>query len=161
MTYVFEALTTDICAAWRAGGPDANGKPPERAASDGGGNPCRHCLNDIPAGRQMLILAHRPFTHINPYAEIGPIFICAACERLADSKTLPPVLASRARHLLKGYSSRDRIVGGTGEIVETANIAAYVDRVFSNPAVKFIDVRSSANNCFTLRINRKTEEAAT
>ncbi len=48
------------------------------AVSDGHGNPCRSCLADIRAGAAMLIVAARPFPALQPYAETGPIFLCAA-----------------------------------------------------------------------------------
>ena len=51
----------DFVAAVRAGGPDANGQPAERATSGGAGVPCRSCLRDVPAGEAYLILAARPF----------------------------------------------------------------------------------------------------
>ena len=73
----FLALPTDTVRALRAGAPDAHRRAPERAVSDGGDNPCRHCLTEIPEGRGMLVLAHRPFTTPQPYAESGPIFLCA------------------------------------------------------------------------------------
>ena len=155
MGYEFRALGAELCAAWRNGGVDANGQVPERAASDGGGNPCRHCLQDIPAGQEMLILAHRPFGELNPYAEVGPIFICADCQRHDDGPALPPVIATRPWHLLKGDLRCDRIAYGTGAIVETPEIPAYIDRVLAHPDISYIDVRSATNNCFTVRIERQ------
>lgn len=73
----FVAIPTEIARAYQAGGPDANGQRPEHKVSDGGGNPCRHCLRMIPEGAGMLVLAHRPFPAPQPYAEMGPIFLCA------------------------------------------------------------------------------------
>ena len=76
--------------------------------SDGGDNPCRHCLREIEKGKDMLVLTHRPFGNVQPYAESGPIFLCAeACER-----------------------------------------------VFEDPQVEFIHVRSAQNNCYSCRIER-------
>jgi hypothetical protein len=85
-------------ARYQAGGLDANGQPPERHVSDGHGTPCRHCLRMAPAGAGLLILAHRPFPAPQPYAEIGPIFVCAdpaTCDAPALSSELPAILASR------------------------------------------------------------------
>ena len=73
----YHAIPTDLARAYQAGGCDAYGNPPERARSDGGGNPCRHCLRYIPKGADMLVLAHRPFPQTQPYAETGPVFLCA------------------------------------------------------------------------------------
>ncbi|MFN7050754.1 MAG: DUF1203 domain-containing protein, partial [Gemmobacter sp.] len=76
MTLHFTPIPTETVRALQSGAADANGQSPERHVSDGGGNPCRHCLQMIPAGAGMLILAHRPFTRLQPYAESGPIFLC-------------------------------------------------------------------------------------
>ena len=96
-----------------AAAPDANGRPPERAVSDGDGNPCRHCLAMIEEGAEMLVLAHRPFATVNPYAEVGPIFLHAReCEPFRG-KGAPPVLASPT-YLVRGYGADERIVYGTG-----------------------------------------------
>ena len=99
MSLIFSALPTEAVARLRAGGLDANGQPPERHVSDGGGNPCRHCLREIPAGAPMLVLAWRPFPAPQPYAELGPIFLCAApCERHPDSGALPALFRNTPRH---------------------------------------------------------------
>ena len=154
MSYIFHALSTKGVENWRSGGVDANRQSPARATSDGGGNPCRYCLNDIPEGAEMLILACRPFSHLNCYSEVGPIFLCAECERYDDGTQIPPVLASRERHLFKGYSADGRIVYGTGEIVETVDISAYLEKSFAQDEVRYVHVRSATNNCFTLRIDQ-------
>ncbi len=154
MTYLFQALTTEEVENWRSGGVDANGQAPEKAVSDGGGIPCRYCLKDIPKGHEMLTLACRPFPDLNPYSELGPIFVCSECERYVGETELPPVMAVRPRHLLKGYGVNNRIVYGTGEIVETADIPAYLEKVFSRDDVSYVHVRSATNNCFTLRIDQ-------
>src|SRR3989338_5984771 len=73
MTPRFTPTPTETVRAYQAGGPDANGQAPERHISDGGGNPCRHCLAMIPKGSPMLVLAHRPFPQPQPYAELDRI----------------------------------------------------------------------------------------
>ena len=66
MAISFKALATDEVRKLQKGGLDINGQRPEVAISDGGGNPCRHCLQDIPAGEEMLIVAFRPFPAPHP-----------------------------------------------------------------------------------------------
>ena len=150
----FTALPTDQVQALRAGGPDANGKPSERAVSNGAGNPCRHCLNWIPEGKDMLVMNHRPFDSVQPYAESGPLFVCAdECERW-EGDGVPPVLAEEGEaRLLKGYSPDDRIVYGLGRIVEPEDIPDQARVVLDDPRVAYVHVRSSTNNCYTCRID--------
>jgi len=153
MTLVFEALDSSLVQALRNGAPDAHGKPAERGAiSDGTGVPCRHCLEDTPAGREYLLLAHRPFPAPQPYAETGPIFLCADdCARWAGPG-LPPILRTRSGYLLRGYSADHRIAAGTGSVVPVGELAAYAAELLNDPRVAFVDVRSASNNCFQCRI---------
>lgn len=154
MSYHFTGIPTLHVQQLRDNQPDANGQIAERTKSDGGGNPCRHCLNEIPDGTEMLILAHQPFQILNPYAETGPIFLCADCTGYNENSDIPPVMINRPRHLFKGYSKDDRIIYGTGEIVETSDVDHYLTNVFADPLVAYIHVRSVLNGCFTLRIDR-------
>lgn len=151
----FTAMPTDFVRALQAGGKDAYGLTPERRISDGDGVPCRHCLTDVAAGKPYLVLAHRPFDALQPYAETGPIFLCAdECERHSDSATTPAMFLSREQMLLKGYSTDQRIVYGTGQVVPTADIAQVAADILQRPDVAFVDLRSARNNCFQARVFR-------
>ena len=156
MPILFTPIPTETARRYQAGGEDANGQAPERAVSDGDGNPCRHCLRFIPAGRGMLILAHRPFPAPQPYAELGPIFLCAdACDAPADRAEMPEILTS-PDYILRGYGADHRIVYGTGAVVPTDRIAAEADARLSDPRVAYVHVRSARNNCYQLRIDRRS-----
>ncbi len=150
----FHALPTDEVRAVQRGGPDFWGRPAERAVSDGDGVPCRHCLRPVPAGEDYLILAWRPFPDEQPYAEVGPIFLCAReCAAPAPAAEIPPFLSS-PDYLIKGYTADHRIRYGTGAIVATGQIPARADAILADEAVAFVDVRSARNNCFHTRITR-------
>ncbi|NIZ15105.1 DUF1203 domain-containing protein [Phaeobacter sp. HF9A] len=148
------AMPTETVRAYQAGQPDAHGQAPERAISDGGGNPCRHCLRYIPEGAEMLILAHRPFPSAQPYAETGPIFLCAdACARY-EGDAMPEVFTRSPDYLIKGYSAQDRIVYGTGIVIPQAQMMAQAEEIFADPRVRYIHIRSARNNCYQARIER-------
>ncbi len=153
ITYL--AMLTEEARAYQAEAVDAYGLPPERRVSDGDGVPCRHCLQDVAAGENYLILAYRPFPALQPYAETGPIFLHAkACVRADAAHETPAMLARRAAHLIKGYSSDDRIVYGTGKIVPSADLTAEAANILKRDDVAYVHVRSSVNNCYTCRIER-------
>jgi hypothetical protein len=148
------ALPPDLVRALQNGAPDAYGQPPEHTVSDGGGNPCRHCLRQIPAGAGMLILAHRPFPAPQPYAETGPIFLCAApCSRHQGAE-LPEILQTSPDYLIKGYSADHRIVYGTGAITPQAGLLQQAEAIFADARVAYIHIRSARNNCYQARIDR-------
>lgn len=150
----FTALPTAKVRALQNGGPDAHGHIPQRAVSSGKGNPCRHCLREIPEGREMLILAYRPFDVLQPYAETGPIFLCAQQCTRGGGDQLPEVLRISPDYLIKGYSAQDRIVYGTGVVIASQGLVARAKAIFDDPDVAYMHVRSARNNCYQARIDR-------
>lgn len=149
----FSPIPTEVVRAYQAGGPDANGQTPERHLSDGTGVPCRHCLQQVPAGRAYLILAHRPFPAPQPYAEIGPIFLCADACAPGGEVELPEIL-SAPDYIVRGYGADDRIVYGTGAVTPRDAIAARATELLADPAIAYVHVRSARNNCFQCRVDR-------
>jgi Protein of unknown function (DUF1203) len=150
------ALDSALVKRLQNGGLDANGHKPERHICEGGGRmPCRHCLTDIKAGEPYLILAHRPFGSVQPYAEQGPIFLHAeSCARHPDSADVPAMFLEREGYLIRGYGADDRIVYGTGKIVAPAVMVEAAQDMFANSRVTYIHVRSASNNCYQARIDR-------
>lgn len=147
----FYPLDAETIATIRAGGPDANGQPAERATSDGKGKPCRCCLGQVPAGEDFLIFAARPFPKAQPYAETGPVFLCANDCTPWTTTGVPPNLTTSPQYLIKGYSHDHRIVYGTGQITPTQDVASYVDILLTQDGIDFVDIRSASNNCFLAR----------
>ena len=149
MDIQFHAMPTQEVRTFQQGGLDANGQSPEQSVSDGLGNPCRHCLTDIPADEPMLVLAYRPFKSVQPYAEVGPIFLCGKqCAQYSDSALIPPVIRTRERVLIRGYDHHDRIVDGTGKVINTGDIHQAASDLFERHNLAYIHVRSASNNCF-------------
>ena len=151
----FEAMPEDTVRAFQAGELDANNQAPERQISDGGGNPCRHCLTDIPEGEPFLVLAYRPTAALQPYAEVGPIFLHAdACDRFAGQAEVPDIFRSRGQVMIRGYGANDRIVYGSGRVIATDGLAEAAANLFERPEIAYIHLRSATNNCYQCRVDR-------
>ncbi len=150
----YTAIPTDIARAYQAGRPDVFDHPPERATSDGGANPCRHCLKHVPAGADMLILAHKPFPGTHAYTEIGPIFLCADPCTTGTGDTVPEILTTSPDYLVRGYATDDRIVYGTGAVIQAETLPARSAEILSRSDVAYLHVRSARNTCYQLRIDR-------
>ena len=157
----FVAMPSETARGFREGMPDAHGQPPERHVSDGAGNPCRHCLDDIAEGDPFLILAWRPFPGPQPYAETGPIFLHAEdCERYDESSGMPAMFLEREKFLLRGYDRDDRIAYGTGQVVATADLAQAAAALLERADIAYLHVRSGGYNCYQCRIERAPPEEA-
>jgi hypothetical protein len=154
MTIRFAALPTESVRALQRGAPDAYGLAPEHKVSDGDGVPCRHCLKNVAAGEEYLVLAYRPFPALQPYAETGPIFLHAKeCERAGESDALPEILTG-PDYIVRGYGPDDRIVYGTGAVVPTAELQARAGALLERPDIAYVHMRSARNNCYQCRIER-------
>jgi hypothetical protein len=151
----FQALPTAMAEGIQSGMDDANGQPPERHISDGQGNPCRHCLMDIPEGEPFLVFAHRPFPTSQPYAVVGPIFLHAeTCERYDRAAGVPAIITDRDKLLIRGYGDDNRIVYGSGQVIASGDVAETAAKMFERPEIAYIHLRSSSYNCYTCRIDR-------
>jgi hypothetical protein len=155
MLIKFKAMPTEAVRALQAGAGDAYGMAPERRVSDGDGVPCRHCLKNVPAGQDYLILAHRPFPELQPYAETGPIFLCAeACERAPETDVIPDLFRATPDYILRGYGHDDRIVYGTGAVTTTHQICSRAHELLERDDIAYLHMRSARNNCYQVRIER-------
>lgn len=155
MPVKFLPLTTDEARKYQGGEADAYGGSPERLTSDGSGSPCRHCLTEIPEGEQMLVLAYSPFPALQPYAECGPIFLCAKqCVRHPVSLELPAMFQGWKQALIRGYTETHRIRYGTGQVIDIRETAVVAERIFADADVEYIHLRSASYNCYQCRIER-------
>lgn len=151
----FLAMPTEDARHLQNGGVDANGQRPEVHISDGNGNTCRHCLAEIAADEEMLVLSYRPFPRQQPYAETGPIFLHARrCERHPESAATPDLYLTRESLLVRGYTPADRIKYGTGQTVATADLAVACAALLEDADLAYLHVRSATNNCYQFRVER-------
>lgn len=105
-------------------------------------------------GQNFLILAHRPFTGLNPYTETGPIFLCAGDCAAGGGASLPAEILSAESYITRAYSADERIIYGTGSVTPTKRIEARCAELLADPQVAFVHIRSASNNCFLCRVER-------
>ena len=153
MKLTYHGLPTHIVRDIKTSGRDVYDLPVETHTSDGNVSPCRHCLGVVPKGMPYLVLAHRPFEKVNAYTEIGPIFLCAEDCAPYTGETVPTALDSPT-YLMRGYTTDERILYGTGQVIQHNNMMNRAAAILENPDVAFVDVRSAMNNCWQGRITR-------
>ena len=151
-------IPPDECERLRAGGPDANGRPPLRRVAEGVANPCRHCLGLIAEGDEKLVLGYRPFPALQPYAETGPVFLHArACARY-EAGVLPAWFDFLDPALVRGYDADDWILYETGAVVRGPELRVACERILADAAVAYVHVRSKFG-CFQCRVDRAGDDA--
>lgn len=153
MKLAVRGIDSDFVAHIRHGGQDANGQAALVRHATGGANPCRHCLQLIADGDEKLVLAYRPFTGLQPYAEVGPIFLHnRECTRY-DSNELPAWFAYLQPALVRGYDREDWILYETGTVVPGQQLSSACEKILANPDVAYAHVRSKFN-CFQCAVER-------
>lgn len=151
---IFKGMPSDQAGHLRDGGNDAHGQTPQIAVSDGDGLPCRHCMQMIEKGAAYLIVSHKPFSTTQPYAEQGPIFLHAEfCAAYKDDGNLPSVFDSPT-FIIRGYDASERIISGTGSVVERRSVVSKSQQLLDNPQARFVHIRSASNNCWLGLIER-------
>lgn len=152
MKIEFHAMPTSTAAQFHHARQDDYGNPIDKVSSDGS-FPCRLCCQHIPKGKSALILAYRPFAGTNPYAETGPVFLCAApCTSWSKPERIPDF--GSATYLLRGYCASEQIVYGTGQIVHSEAMGEYAKSLLRRAHIVWVDIRSARNNCFLGRLKR-------
>jgi Protein of unknown function (DUF1203) len=153
MGLVVQGIDSAYADAIRAGATDANGQIAVVQTATGAANPCRHCLGLIGEGERKLVFAYRPFGRLQPYAEVGPVFLHeGACERY-ESDRLPAWFAYLQPAIIRGYGHDDWIRYETGSVVPGNELAAVSEEILCAPEVAYVHIRSKYN-CFQCRVDR-------
>lgn len=146
-------IDSGFVAHIRHGGVDAHGRPALVRVAEGPANPCRHCLELIRPGDEKLVLAYRPFEALQPYAEVGPIFLHRReCERYSGA-IVPAWFAFLDPAIVRGYDREDWILYETGAVVRGVDVQTACERILADEAVAYVHVRSKFN-CFQCRVDR-------
>ena len=148
-----QGIPTSDYESLRSGGPDAHGQPPLVRITEGPANPCRHCLELINEGEPKLVLAYRPFSAPQPYAETGPIFLHQnTCARY-DGGALPAWFAFLDPAAVRGYGTDHWIRYETGQVVRGSELASSCASILSDTSIAYVHIRSKYG-CFQCRVDR-------
>jgi len=153
MKLAVRGIETGYVERIRAGGSDAHGQPAVVREALGPANPCRHCLTLIAEGDSKLVLAYRPFDRLQPYAEVGPIFLHGEpCARY-ESGSLPTWFAFLQPAIVRGYGQDDWIRYETGSVIPGGELVVACEDILSDPESAYVHIRSKFN-CFQCRVDR-------
>ncbi len=153
MRIVVRGLASEEVDAIRGGAADANGQPALTRIAEGAANPCRHCLGLIAEGEEKLVLAYRPFSAAQPYAEVGPIFLHKeSCIRY-ESGSLPRWFDFMDSAIIRGYGADDWIRYDTGSVVSGKELSEACRLILADDSIAYVHIRSKFN-CFQCRVDR-------
>lgn len=120
--------------------------------ADSPGAPLRCCLRKAQVGEPVVLFRHRPAAGTGPYEELGPVFVHAdPCDGPASTTAFPEAF-SHAPRTLRAYTADGRI--HDGEIAPPEALDETLTRLFDNPEVAEIQVRSVSHGCFLFAVTR-------
>src|ERR1700730_1007329 len=128
------------------------GHPAHKEVAAGYG-PCRHCLRTFRVGSEERILfTYDPFHEVADFPLPGPVFIHAEeCGRYMEGAGFPEELREHALTLLAYGENRTFL---REEYVADGKIEVVTNRLFEEPAVRYLHVRDTTAGCYDLRIER-------
>jgi hypothetical protein len=119
---------------------------------DGQPHQCRSCLRLSLPEEGVILMAYRPFSSSQPYAEVGPVFVHERdCAPYPDRDTYPPEFP-RGAVVLRAYDDRDQIVGA--EAVGQRRVEDVIAELFDDPATAYLHARNLGYGCYMFRVDR-------
>ncbi len=115
--------------------------------------PCRLCLRRIRPGEDRRILfTYNSFTISDPYPSPGPIFIHEDDCSPFEHESMFPEDLKKLSLTFEGYGAGRWLVAR--EQPDEDEIEKAIVRIFRNPAVLYIHIRSTKAGCFIAHVER-------
>ena len=154
MTFRVAAIPTEVAQSVRETLKSPKyGFPAHREVASGRA-PCRHCLRLIEVHQEELLLfTYDPFQVHGVPALPGPVYIHAAnCERHDGNTTLASLASVAGPFTLNAYGADRKLL----EEVRVTNGEndAVAKRMFENPLVEYVHVRSTGAGCYLFGLER-------
>ncbi|MGB7847948.1 MAG: DUF1203 domain-containing protein [Candidatus Acidiferrum sp.] len=150
------AIPTEVAESVRATGKAPVYGFPAHKETAAGRAPCRHCLQLIRVQEEELLLfTYDPFRELGEPPLPGPVYVHAEkCDRKTDQRDFPEEYRGRLL-TLEAYGDdrmllKERRLAGGAEEEEA-------EKLFGDPAVKYIHVRSTEAGCYLFRLERCAE----
>ncbi|MGZ5078077.1 MAG: DUF1203 domain-containing protein [Usitatibacter sp.] len=116
------------------------------------GYPCRVTLDDAQPGEDVILVNFEHLPVDSPYRSSHAIFVRVnATAKFDGIDEVPPALARRLLSV-RGFDKDALMV--SGEVVDGASLAAYIEAQFEDPRVVFMHAHYAKRGCFAARIDR-------
>lgn len=117
------------------------------------GFPCRVSLEDAAPGETVLLLNYEHLPVATPYRSRHAIFVREGAD--AAARFTDAVPAQLAIRLLSVRAFDDAGMMTEADVVDGADLAATIDRMFADPAVAYLHAHNAKQGCFAARIDRR------
>ena len=116
------------------------------------GFPCRITLDAAEPGETLLLLNHEHLPHASPYRSRHAIFVREGAETAAEVRdAVPEQLACRLLSV-RSFDAAGMMLDA--DVVQGADLAPLIDRLFGDASADFIHVHNAKRGCFAARVER-------
>jgi hypothetical protein len=116
--------------------------------------PCRHCLNEVPKDKGVLLVSYQPLERRTPFAGRGPIFLCAdECEAFTRHDEVPEIVASR-RINLRAYDKSGKMLYRHSRLAEGAEAGMHLEEMLADAEVSEVHVHTALHGCYLCKFVR-------
>jgi uncharacterized protein DUF1203 len=116
------------------------------------GFPCRISLQDAKIGEDLILVNYQHLPGNSPYAARHAIYVRKdAKQAYLKPGEVPKVISSR---LISVRGFNDKNLMESADVVDGTSLATKLEDMFSNPAVKFVDIHNAKQGCFAARATR-------
>ena len=131
--------------------PQFSGMKADVSVANGYG-PCRSCLEVFKQGEdERIYITYNSFAGIADLPDPGPIFIHKRkCERFEESEFPSDLLDLPL--LFEAFGEESRLI--SREKLDADEVGLQIENIFSNPAVRFINLRNAEAGFFVARVER-------
>ena len=143
------AITTETAERFRHTGLDDNGNQVRRiSATEGGGFPCRHCLQMGEPGEMMLLGSYNLPRPRGIYWTPSPVFVHErACARSEADNVIAPVVRANSLVSIRAYDTVDQCIYDLGHVGAGDAIDSPLDRALSDPRTAFVNIHTARPGC--------------
>ncbi len=116
------------------------------------GSPCRITLEDAPVGEDVILLNHKHLEGSTPYAASHAIYVRDTENQAHPAIGEIPEVLTRRTLSLRGFDDAQMIIAA--EIVEGADLALTLAKMFDDPAVRFVHIHFAGRGCYAAKATR-------
>ena len=154
MTFRISGLDPALFASFASMNDDELARHNARryTANEHPGFPCRVTLDDAQSGEEVILLNFEHLPVESPYRASHAIYVRTNATRKYEGRDeVPPALARRLLSV-RGFDSEGFMV--SGEIVDGAILAPYIEAQFADTGVAYLHAHYARRGCFAARIDR-------
>lgn len=116
------------------------------------GHLCRVTLDEIPVGRDLLLLSHEHHRVASPYRAAGPIFVGVDAQTAQLAPGEVPEAMRGGLFSIKAYDRQGDIV--EADVVPGTMLEDGIDRFLSPAAVDYLHIHFARRGCYACRVER-------